>query len=825
MDLVPPVPSMLAPYRVLDLTDARAELATFVLAGLGADVVKVEPPGGSPSRRHSPTVEDEPEALASLRFHAYNRGKRSVVVDLDRPEGHDDFLALVASADFVFENAGPGAMDGRGLGFDALRAIRPDLVYVALSPFGQDGPYSQHLATDLTLAAMGGAMALNGDPDRRPVRITVPQTWHHGSVEGALGALAAHHRRVVTGDAQFVDVSVQAAVFWTGLNAMIAHAIQGRNIERFGTVLQLSTLTTPLVYPCADGEICLIATSATLAGLVPWMVESGAVTPEWAAAEDWATYEARMLTEQDTLSHSLEEVRAAITRFTLQHPKAELFEGGIDRGVTLAPVNTAADVMALAHLEARGYWNEVRLPSGRTLRAAGPFVKAAATPVEWSSPAPDIGQHTREVLDDLTRPAPAPRVAVPDRRPSGSAESPLPFDGVKVADFSWIGVGPITAKALADHGATVVHIESDNPPDRLRLVGPFKDDVPGIDRCQFFGSFNTSKLSLHLDLKHPIGQEIVRRLLAWCDIALDSFTAGTMAALGFGYDVARTLNPDIIMATTCLMGQTGPAAKLAGYGYHAAAVSGFYEITGWDDRPPAGPFNAYTDTIAPRFLATTLMAALDHRRRTGQGQFIDQAQMESALHFLSPELLEVQVSGTSPRRAANLDPVHVPHDAYPCAGVDQWCAVAVETDEQWRALRHVMGEPSWAMDPQLDTAAGRRARRDLIDRELGTYTAAFEPHALMTTLQAAGVPAGAVQRSSDHLLDPQLTHRSFFRRLEHPEMGEVPYEGHPYRIHGYDNGPRFPSPCLGEHTYQVLTDMLGLDDDEVAEALASGACG
>ena len=320
------------------------------------------------------------------------------------------------------------------------------------------------------------------------------------------------------------------------------------------------------------------------------------------------------------------------------------------------------------------------LPSGRSLRGAGPFVKSTVTPVAWTRPAPDVGEHTREVLDALDAGA-AP--AVPRRRTSASA---LPLAGVKVADFSWIGVGPITAKALADHGATVVHVENDQPADRLRLVGPFKDDIPGINRCQFFGSFNTSKLSLQLNLKHPTGNDIARRLLAWCDIALDSFTAGTMDALGLGYDVARELNPDIIMATTCLLGQYGPAAQLAGYGYHAAAVSGFYEITGWDDRPPAGPFNAYTDTVAPRFLTTTLLAALDHRHRTGQGQFIDQAQMESALHFLGPQLLDVQVSGTSARRAGNHDPDLAPHDAYPCAGVDEWCTIAVETDEQWRGV-------------------------------------------------------------------------------------------------------------------------------------------
>jgi benzylsuccinate CoA-transferase BbsF subunit len=330
---------------------------------------------------------------------------------------------------------------------------------------------------------------------------------------------------------------------------------------------------------------------------------------------------------------------------------------------------------------------------------------------------------------------------------------------------------------------------------------------------------------LQLNLKHPEGQAVARRLLAWCDIALDSFTAGTMNRLGLGYETARELNPGIIMATTCLLGQSGPAAKLAGYGYHAASISGFFEITGWDDRPPGGPFNAYTDTIAPRFLTTALLAALDHRRRTGEGQFIDQAQMESALHFLAPQLLDVQVSGTSARRDGNAHPSHAPHDVYPCAGVDEWCAIEVEDDDQWRALRRVLGDPPWATDARFDTAAGRLSNVDLIDRELAAFTAQYEPLDLMVRLQEARVPAGMVQRSSDHQLDPQLAHRAFFRRLEHPEMGEVPYEGHQFTIIGYDNGPRLPAPCLGEHTYMVLSEILRLDDDQVTAVLSSGACG
>lgn len=823
---------MLAPYRVLDLADGPSDLTGFVLAGLGADVIKVEPPGGASSRRRAPLLDDAPADVASLAFLSANRGKRSVVLDLDRDDDRSRFLALVRTAHVVIDDAGAGVLDARGLGFETLRREQPTVVHVAVSPFGQTGPYAHHLATDLTLAAMGGAMALNGDPDRRPVRITVPQTWLHAAVEAALGAMVARERAMATGEAQHVDVSVQAAVFWTGLQAMIASAIDGKDIERQGTTLQLSTLVTPLVYPCADGEVCLVATSATLTGLAPWMADSGAVSAEWAAAEDWPSWERRMITGEP-LVHSPEEVRAAIRTFTLRRTKADLFEGGITRGVTVAPVNTATDVVALRQLAERAYWDALVLPDGTTVRTPGPFVKATATPVGWERPAPRLGEHTAEVLGRLvdagTAGCPAGPIADvhggPEVRPHAVPRRALPLEGVKVADFSWIGVGPITAKALADHGATVVHVEHDRPADRLRLVGPFAGGVPGVNRCQFFGSFNTSKLSLQLDLKHPVGNDIAKRLLAWCDVALDSFTAGTMTELGLGHDVARALNPGIVMATTCLFGQTGPAARLAGYGYHAAAVSGFFEITGWDDRPPGGPFNAYTDTIAPRFLATTLLAALDHRRRTGQGQFIDQAQMESALHFLGPELLHAQVAGIDARRSGNAEPGCAPHDAYPCAGTDEWCAVAVTTDAHWEALRTAMGDPAWAQDPALATAAGRVAAADVVDRELSAFTSAHEPRELMLLLQRAGVPAGMVQRSSDHLEDPQLAHRAFFRRMEHPEMGEVPYEGHQFRILGHDNGPRFPAPCLGEHTFDVLTEVLGMSVDEVADVLASGACG
>jgi benzylsuccinate CoA-transferase BbsF subunit len=270
------------------------------------------------------------------------------------------------------------------------------------------------------------------------------------------------------------------------------------------------------------------------------------------------------------------------------------------------------------------------------------------------------------------------------------------------------------------------------------------------------------------------------------------------------------------------MGQSGPAAAFAGYGYHASAIAGFYEVTGWPDLTPDGPWMAYTDTIAPRLLAATIMAALDHRRRTGQGQYIDAAQVEMALHFLAPQIIDFNVSGRVVSRDGNRSSTMAPHGAYPCKGDDQWCTIAIESDEQWNALCHALGDPAWASDARFQTAADRLRHQDEIDGHLGRWASGKSAQEVMDLLQSVSVPAGVVQRSSDLLQDPQLAHRRFFRYMDHPEMGNIPYSGHQFRIRDYDSGPRFPAPLLGQHNELVLRDILGMTDEEIAEALAAG---
>ena len=516
---------------------------------------------------------------------------------------------------------------------------------------------------------------------------------------------------------------------------MIAHSIQGADIERAGTDLQLGTTTLPCVFECKDGAVVLVPTEATIIPMLDWMLEEGVVDQAWVDAEDWTTFELRFLTAEP-LAHELSAVIAKMGEYIKLFTKTELLQRGLRDNVTIAPVSTLEDVLGFQHLDDRGYWDTVSLAGGRGVKMPGRFLNADK-PLKTLSPAPAAGEHTEQVLGQTRHMPPVETIPA-------ESKSALPFEGIKVADFSWIGVGPITAKYLADHGAEVIRVETSAPVDRLRVLGPFKDGEFGHNRSQFFGAFNTSKKSLSVDLKNHEGQGLAMKLIDWADVVLDSFTAGTMNSLGIGWEWAHKRNPGLIMATTCLMGQSGPASSLAGYGYHAAAIAGFYNVTGWPDRSPAGPFTAYTDTIAPRFLGAALMAAIDHQRRTGEGQFIDQAQIESALHFLGPEIVEYQVSGAIPSRAGNDQPNAAPHDAFPCAGDDEWVAIAVESNDQWQSLIEVLGNPGWARDASLATGAGRFAAREAIYPHIAEWTEGQDKFAAMEHLQAAGVPAGAV---------------------------------------------------------------------------------
>ena len=391
---------MLSPYTVLDLSDDRGELASMVLGDLGADVIKVEPPQGSSSRRMGPLMEDAPEEERSLHYFAFNRNKRGVTLDLAADEGRQALLSLVEKADFLIESAPPGQMAREGLGFDALRQVNPCLVYVAITAYGQDGPHAEFPASDLTLAAMGGPMSLQGHSDRAPVRITVPQAWLHAAAEAAVGALTAHARMLDTGEAQFVDVSAQTAMVWTMLQGMTAHAIQGFDFNRNGPNLQVGIGPVNLVYECADGYVVMSPLGETLLKLVTWCVEDGLAPEEWLEEEDWAVFHVKLLQGEPT-AHTLDEVLEPIRRYLHDKTKSRLLEQSMKEGVSMAPVSNVEELARFRHLEERGYWLHAPLPNGREAPVPGVFARSSTTPLNVRRWPPRLGEHNSEVLGGL----------------------------------------------------------------------------------------------------------------------------------------------------------------------------------------------------------------------------------------------------------------------------------------------------------------------------------------------------------------------------------------------------------------------------------------
>jgi len=395
------------------------------------------------------------------------------------------------------------------------------------------------------------------------------------------------------------------------------------------------------------------------------------------------------------------------------------------------------------------------------------------------------------------------------------------LEGVKIADFCWVWVGPMTTKTLADQGAQVLRIESKTRPGVWRVSPPFKDNVVGFNRGGVFNAINTGKMSVTVNLSHPRGVELAKRFVAWADVVTENFAGGTMERMGLGYEELRKVKPDIIMLSAAMMGQTGPHANMPGFGAHLTAISGFTHVAGWPDQEPADLAH-YTDFIAPRYNALAILAALDYRRRTGKGQYLDMAQLEGCMNFMGPLLLDYTVNNRVPGRMGNSHPAAAPHGAYRCLGRERWCVMAVFTDDEWRRFCGVIGNPAWAADSRFATLLGRKENEEELDRLVEEWTVDRTPEQVMAEMQAAGVAAGVVQNARDLFdCDPQLKHREFYPEIEHPEMGKYFTVAPPYKLSKAPYELR-RAPLMGEHNEYAFKEILGMSDDEIAELVVEG---
>ncbi len=815
---------MLEPYRVLDLCDERGLICGQMLADLGADVIQIEPPAGSSARRLAPFLGDAPDLERSLYWWAYARNKRSAVLDLETAEGQQRLRELAVGADFLIESDRPGSMARRGLDYEQLARLNPALIYVSITAYGQDGPKAGLAASDLTVLAAGGPLILYGDADRPPVRASVPQAFLHAGAEAAAAALIALHERTRSGLGQHVDVSAQQAVALATQADILQAAVGDEPLARAAGGARVGSLTLRVVYPAQDGHVSITLLFGPAIGpatrrLMEYVYDEGfcdAATRD----KDWIGYGELLSTGTEPIEE-FERVKEIIASCTRAKTKAELLQAALERGLLIAPVARIDEVVDSEQLQSRQYFQHFDQPEGGVSpRYPGPFAKFSASPIQYRRRAPRLGEHTDEVLAEPHSKPGAGSGRVTTR---GGGTDSLPLAGLKVLDLMWAIAGPAATRMLADYGATVVRVETSTRLDACRTVRPFHDGQPGPENSALFQTMNAGKRMLTLDLSRPEGREVVLDLARWADVVCEAFTPKTLPSLGLDYDALVEIKPDLIMLSTCLMGQSGPLAQYAGYGNLAAAITGFFELTGWPDRAPAGPYGAYTDYIAPRFNAAAILAALEYRRRTGRGQHIDLAQAEAALHFLAPTILDYTANGRVQTRRGNADSELAPHGVYPVRGQDRYIAIAVADEAQWSALCELMEQSDLARDLRFVGSEKRREHAAVLDALIAELTRKCDGEELEARLQKGEIAASLVRCSEESLRDPQLIHRRHFVEIPHPEFNVTTVEGSRSRMSRTPAQVGGSAPTLGRDNQYVLETLLGYDSDRIAELVIAGA--
>ncbi|MCY3568832.1 MAG: CoA transferase [Chloroflexi bacterium] len=400
------------------------------------------------------------------------------------------------------------------------------------------------------------------------------------------------------------------------------------------------------------------------------------------------------------------------------------------------------------------------------------------------------------------------------------------FDGVRIADFAWVGVGPNATMQMAFHGAEVIRVESSHRPDTFRNGGPRPPGVNDLDASAYFAKFNRGKRSVAINLAHPRGAEVAKRLVASADVVTESFAPGFMHRIGLSYEEVRKIKPDVIMCSMSMEGQTGPHAKFRGFGLTLQATAGITGVTGWPDRSPVGTGVAYTDWVATHLGIIGILSALDHRRRTGEGQYIDLSQFEASTLVLDAGVIDAANTGRVARPLGNRDLRHAPHGVYPCAddhtGGDRWVAIAVTNDDQWRRLALLLDRQDWLESDELCDAAGRLAAQDALDAGISRWTRTQTVGEVEQILQAVGIPAHRASNVRDAHEDPQLAHRNHWWTSDHPVIGEMSYESPAWRLS--DTPPPMPrrSPLLGEDSEYVYRKLCGYSEEEFQQLIVEG---
>ena len=837
---------------VLDLSDEPLIVAGRYLADLGARVVRIESANGDRIRRTGPWLDGEPGNERALRHLLYNQGKESLALDLDAAESWDIIEQLASQVDVVIA---PMAMSSRAswlmeqLKESAQQGAGPSVIDVV---FRRGDPSEQ--ATDLIAMAAGSQLVCNGFPDTAPDYPAGKLGYKQASYTAVAAAVATIFQRARGGPPAASTISLQEAVISTIIQAA------NPNLYNWHGMVAERTGTGGLRYPIVgrgpgsfeegdfeDGEIVFIDTPGvtfqTADGL--WVTYLQSPTnlsweafPQWYAevtgddtliGEPWSEPAYRIMHQEEMQEH--------VRRFCAAQERDALIERA-QRNTDLAlPVQTGLDIVADEHLLARNFFPEVEHRAlGRTLPLPRTPYRSTGLSHRARS-APGLGEHTTNVLRELVGCSNAEIRSLIDLgiakgdRPDNDAPDKtsvlapiqikehrptrLPLEGVRVLDFCWMAAGPLITEMLANLGADVIKIESVTGIDTVR---EFSHPPKGftIDTGAFFNDTNTDKRSLTLNLHHPKTQELIREMLPHFDLVTNNFAPGAMEKFHLTFDELREHKPDLIYASFPVMGTSGPKKAYRGIGNGVTALSGVAGHTGQPDRAPIGLGSLHTDfTLAP-IAASLLVAALIHRERTGEGQEIEIAQYEAAVHLLDHELMDALINGVDTARIGNRSSEYCPHGLFPAAGEDSWLAVAVRDRREWRELCDLIGRQDLAQRDDLRSFEGRKAAEDEIEGALSEWSAQHDVWEASTMLQARGVPASPAETAADLAVHDEGARSLFF----HYDRGEVSFitQHQPFTWNGERLGTR-PSPGLGEHSEEILKGEFGVDDERYVELL------
>ncbi|OBH22017.1 CoA transferase [Mycobacterium sp. E3247] len=780
-------PTPLHDLRVVEISDRIAgSYCGKLLTDAGAQVRKIEPPQGDWLRRYSATRSPVPEGRSSPLFAYLNAGKRSATY----PPDAEGMRALLATADVVVITAGRERAAALGVDPQRLLAASPRAIIVTISDFGWAGPYADRAASEFTLQAWAGSPGFRGDPAGPPISIGGDLGEYMGGVYAAFGALAVRRRVERGGPGEHLDLSMlEALTAMQSSEWLHSQLLQVPPIRR--------TLEVPSIEPAKDGYVGITMVTG----------------------QQWLDFVAMVECPQ---LEEIEQLRFQIGRWAYR----DLIREQIRPWLAERTVEEIVELGQLFRLPIAALGNGSTIRDMEYVTQRGAFV---ANPAGFHQPRPPW-------LMSACAPAPPGAAPVPgeadDEKPwsprepgADSAPRTLPLAGVRIVDLTAFWAGPAATHLLAAFGADVVKVESIQRPDGIRYSGGMRTDVD--DWWEYgwvFHAMNTNKRSVTLDLGSEDGRRLFTELAAGADVVIENFSPRVVDHFGLTADVLLKVNPELVVARMPAFGLEGPWRDRVGFAPTMEQIAGLAWVTGLPDEPPVTPRGA-CDPLAGVHAAFAVLAALNFAERTGSGQLVELPMLETVLNATAIQAIESEVFGTTLTRRGNRGFGDAIQNIYRCAGDDDWIAVTVRDDGQWRALVELMGRPAWC-DEGLATVAGRSQRADDVDRRLAEWFARQPLDATVERLAAAGIPAAPVVSPSLVTENPQLRHRGFLETLHHPSTGAGLYPCPPFaRLAGQDHWLRRPPPRLGEHNEDILRDRCGLSDDELTRLATSGVIG